>query len=158
MVRLSPEKSKINTDAFAAKYVSCGNAYEAAVFAGAPRESAAAYGLKLLCTARVRRKIRELKLQNEYCTAQQALRKIAFGRINDAVKLAFAEEVTPEMIERAELSCVSEIKRVKGGGVEIKFFDRMKAAEQLAESEKLESENSSAENLITAIYGKGEEA
>jgi hypothetical protein len=36
-------------------------------------------------------------------------------------------------MEGLELFNVSEIKRPKGGGIEIKFFDRMKALERLGE-------------------------
>jgi hypothetical protein len=76
--------------------------------------------------------------------------------VNDAVRLAFAEEVTPEMIEQADLYGVSEIKRIKGGGVEIKFFDRQKAAERLIDIENERNGAANAENLISAIYGKGD--
>lgn len=148
--------SNINQNYFALKYAQCGNVYEAAIFAGASRAAAAFEGLKLFFTKSVRRKITEAKLEKEECAAEQALRRIAFGRINDAVNLVFADEVTPEMIEQADLYCVSEIKRIKGGGVEIKFFDRQKAAERLIDIENERSGAANAENLISAIYGKGD--
>ena len=48
---------------------------------------------------------------------------------------------------------MSEIKKIKGGGVEIKFFDRQKAMERLAEySEKLNTQKN-AKNLVETIYG-----
>ena len=90
-------------------------------------------------------------------------RRIAFGRVNDAVRLAFADDITPAMIERADLFAVAEIKRDRGGKVEMKFFDRQKALEKLIDCEREESGAAGAENLISAIYGnvsgngKGEE-
>ena len=82
---------------------------------------------------------------------------------NDAVRLAFADDITPAMIERADLFAVAEIKRDRGGKVEMKFFDRQKALEKLIDCEREESGAAGAENLISAIYGnvsgkgKGEE-
>lgn len=151
------EKSKINAGDFAMKYARCGNVYESAIYAGASRRTAAADGLRMLCVKSVRKRIRELRHTSDECKAEQALRRIAFGRINDAVRLAFAEEVTPEMIEQADLYNVSEIKKVKGGGVEIKFFDRQRAAERIIECENRRDSSTNAENLISAIYGEGEE-
>jgi phage terminase small subunit len=129
----------------------CGNAYEAAVFAGASRAAAAFEGVKLLCSRSVRRKIAQVRSEREECSAEQSLRRIAFGRVNDALKIAFAEEVTPEMIEQADLYNVSEIRRIKGGGIEIKFFDRQKAAEKLIDIENERNGAANAENLISAI-------
>jgi phage terminase small subunit len=69
--------------------------------------------------------------------------RLAFGCISDAVSLMFLseEDITKEKIEKLDLFNVSEIKRQKGGGLEIKFFDRLKALERLsAISEKEEEE------------------
>lgn len=70
-------------------------------------------------------------LQDEY---NEGLRKIAFGDIHDAIKLLFAEEDTIlDELKTLDLFNISEIKRPKGGGMEIKFFDRIKALEKLGE-------------------------
>ena len=53
--------------------------------------------------------------------------KIAFGSIRDPIKLLFCEELNPRALSRMDLFAISEIKRPKGGGIEIKFFDRIKA-------------------------------
>ena len=151
------EKAKISINDFAAKYALCGNAYEAAVYAGAPRSRAAFEGVRLLCSRNVRRKIAAFKLEAEECAAAQGLRRIAFGRVNDAVRLMFADEVTPEMAEQADLYCVSEIKRDKGGKVEMKFFDRQSAIERLMDYEREQNDSENAANLISAIYGRDEE-
>lgn len=57
--------------------------------------------------------------------------KIAFGSITDPVRLMFCEEVTPRVLNKMDLFSISEIKKPKGGGMEIKFFDRIKALQCL---------------------------
>lgn len=59
--------------------------------------------------------------------------RLAFGCVSDAVKLIFSEDITEEKIDELDLFNISEIKRKKGGDVEIKFFDRLKALEHLYE-------------------------
>ena len=59
--------------------------------------------------------------------------RLAFGCISDAVKLLFGDEISPEEIEKMDLFNISEIKRKKGGDIEIKFFDRLKALEKLTD-------------------------
>lgn len=64
----------------------------------------------------------------------EGLRRLAFGEIKDAVYLLFENEDTAlKSLPSLDLFNVSEIKRVKGGGMEIKFFDRLKALDKLAE-------------------------
>ena len=85
------------------------------------------------------------------------LRRLAFGSSTDAVKLAFSDELPPpDIIGSLDLFNVSEIKRVKGGGVEIQLFDRMKALEKLFELENSFSDRDMAESLISAL-APGEE-
>ena len=76
--------------------------------------------------------------------------RLAFGCISDAVKLLFSDEISPEEIEKMDLFNISEIKRKKGGDIEIKFFDRLKALEKLTDmnSSGREDEESS---LFSAI-------
>lgn len=62
----------------------------------------------------------------------KGLKDLAFGKVNDAVTLVFAEDIPPpEVLAKMNLFHVSSIKRVKGGGVEVQFFDRQKALEKL---------------------------
>lgn len=64
----------------------------------------------------------------------EGLRRLAFGEITDAVSLLFeGEENILNALPRLDLFNVSEIKRVKGGGMEIKFFDRLKALDKLSQ-------------------------
>ena len=59
--------------------------------------------------------------------------RLAFGCVSDAVGLLFSSEATKEQIDAMDLFNISEIKRKKGGEIEIKFFDRLKALEKLTE-------------------------
>ncbi len=61
-------------------------------------------------------------------------RRLAFGSCADAYKLLFSDdENSAPNFETLDLFNISEIKRPKNGGIEIKFFDRLKALEALGE-------------------------
>lgn len=146
--------SQIDKNLFAAEYARRGDLYEAAVTAGADRRFARVTGLKLICERPVRRRVEQYRLSGSGAEvpAVQGLRRIAFGRNNDAAALAFAETVTPEMIANADLFGVQEIKCGKGV-VEIKFFDRCKALEALREAESEMSHADTAESFLNAVFG-----
>ncbi|MFR7483143.1 MAG: terminase small subunit, partial [Eubacterium sp.] len=58
---------------------------------------------------------------------REGLKRLAFGEIKDAVLLLFAQEGDIlSQLPGLDLYNISEIKRPKGGGMEIKFFDRIK--------------------------------
>ena len=94
--------------------------------------------LQLLRSSAVRKRIEELKAEQTGAKEdfKTGLRRIAFGSVADAVKLMLAENVTEQEIEGLDLFNVAEIKRPKGGGMEIKFFDRFKALERLSQLEQ----------------------
>lgn len=86
------------------------------------------------------------------------LKRLAFGSCSDAVYLVFADELPPpDVIDKLDLFNVSEIKRVKGGGVEVKLFDRLKALEKLFEFENTCSDRGDAQSLIAALTGRSAE-
>lgn len=61
--------------------------------------------------------------------AVRRLAQLAFGRANDAVRLALRpKEADPETLD---LSAVAELKVTDKGGVEIKMVDRVRALEAL---------------------------
>lgn len=65
---------------------------------------------------------------------RQGLTNLAVGDVSDAVSLLFlSEDEILQKLPKLNLFNISEIKRVKGGGMEIKFFDRLKAFEKLNE-------------------------
>ena len=63
----------------------------------------------------------------------EALKKIAFGRVNRGVELTYLSEPTAELIRKMDLSAVAEFKRNANGTVEVKFVDRVKALSALYE-------------------------
>ncbi len=88
-------------------------------------------GLKLLFSKRLKRELENSGGSSVSLTeVADGLRRIAFGGVADAVRLLYSDEL-PVDIDGMDLFCVAELKRPKGGGMEIKFFDRIKALEQL---------------------------
>ena len=75
----------------------------------------------------------------------EALKEIAFGRVNRGVELAYLD-----------LSTVAEFKRGANGAVEIKFVDRVKALGALYEMLGGGDENEAAE-FLQALEQAGEE-
>ena len=135
-------------------YASTKNSREAAARAGYAFPEKA--GLKLLSKESIVNEIeRCCESTKNFLDAADGLRRIAFGSITDAVKLL----LQPESIEDLEglvLYMVSEIKLPKSGGMEIKFFDRIKALEALATLSD-NGEKEGAAPFINAIF-KGAEA
>ncbi len=110
------------------------NAVEAAIKSGytlSPEKTA----VKLLRKENINAYIAALTVKNKSNRDEIAagLRRLAFGCINDAVTLAFNEEFDPEMLKDLDLFSVSEIKVNRSKGIEIKFFDRIKAFEKLSD-------------------------
>ena len=69
------------------------------------------------------------KKSSEMERIKRELRKLAFGKANDCVKLALCEDVD---IASLDLSLLTEIKRSDKGTVAVKLLDRTKVLEQLA--------------------------
>ena len=151
--------TKARLNSFCCNYVILGSVEEAAVRAGFPRESSLSEGIGLLKNEECRQLIAQLRqLLADSGTVAAGLKRLAFGSCTDAVYLVFAEELPPaEVIEKLDLFNVSEIKRVKGGGVEVKLFDRLKALEKLFELENAFSDRDKAESLIKALTADGED-
>ena len=143
---------------FCCLYAMLGDAEEAAVRAGFSREEAlekAAACLKAAACKRTVEELRKVFIDGE--AVLSGLRRLAFGSCNDGVLLAFADELPPpETLEKLDLFNISEIKRVRGGGVEVKMFDRMKALEKLYELENIFADRSKASGLIEALAASAE--
>lgn len=76
------------------------------------------------------------------------LAELAFGRVNDCVKLALEEAVEPESLD---LSLLAEVRRSEKGAVEIRLVDRLKVLQQLAELVGKESEG--MDQLLRSLQG-----
>lgn len=62
------------------------------------------------------------------------------------MRILFDDEINADNLERMDLFNIAEIKRQKGGAIEIKFFDRLKALE------RLEQICSAGENTGSSLY------
>ena len=75
------------------------------------------------------------------------IKRLAGGRVNDAVRLAYLSEEELHEIEGLELSAVTEFKRSSNGTVELKFVDRLAALQWLSE----QAEDPKRERLYEAL-------
>lgn len=73
---------------------------------------------------------------------------MAFGRVNDCVKLALSEY---DDIAKLDLSMLTEIKRSDKGGVELKLLDRTKILAQLAQLCEGDERSAAARQLLKAL-------
>lgn len=148
-----PNKTRALNESFADFFLSLGNPEEAALKAGCPKESALAMGLEMLGGKKVRGIIRKRR-DSDICKAEAlaGLRRLAFGRINDALAL-LKDDCCDGDFSHLDLFNVSEIKRVKGGGVEIRFFDRLEALKLLAETEEKAAGGDAADSFFSALRG-----
>ncbi len=138
-----------------------------------PREAAQRSGftilpesraLSLLSKKHIKKRISELEKENKTDNAliSAGLQRLAFGSVCDAVKLILSvnDDKSPD-VEALDLFNVSEIKFTSGKGMEIKFFDRLKALERLS---VIANENSDSGALSfyealerSAINNRGEQ-
>lgn len=108
-------------------------------------------GFALLGRRSVRRRLENMRgaaaaeLRRE--DALRRLAQLAFGRANDAARLALSpKEVDPGTLD---LSAVAELKVTDKGGVEVKLVDRVRALEALCGL--LEEHGGGAEELYRAL-------
>ncbi len=119
---------------FCRMYASCRNSREAAFKAGytvCPEIASK----KLLAKEYIRQAAEKIAEENKLTenAVKAGLQRVAFASSADAVKLVLAENYDNVDVEALDLFNVAEIKRAKGGGIEIKFFDRIKALDKLSE-------------------------
>lgn len=87
----------------------------------------------------------------------KGLEQLAFGKVNDAVRLVFAEEPpSTAVLARMNLFNVASISRDKGG-VEVKFFDRQRALERLYDYATAGTNGETAESLLRALTAGGDD-
>ena len=108
--------------------------------------------LRLLRKKEIRGYIDELDKQrrSDKKDIAQGYVRLAFGCVSDAIKLLYADDTEKENIEEMDFFNISEIKRKKGGDIEIKFFDRLKALEKLQQLCD-EKDTLTGESLYSAI-------
>ena len=123
---------------------------DAAKAAGYPPAECGEQAALLLGQAPIRRRCKKLSKELRWCSpgvlARAGLERLALAGADGAATLLKEDG---ELDEAADLYGVSEIKRPKGGGLEIRFFDRLKALSLLAE---LDGENpESTGSLLDAL-------
>ena len=150
------EKKSISIKDFARLFARTRNPRESAIGAGENPDSAALKGEEMLSRKIVRQEVSRIEKENpeNLSSVRAGLSRLAFGSVNEAAALVFEEEPAREEILRADLFNVSEIKKVKGGGVEMKFFDRQKALEKLVEFNSALKEVNNAQQFINALFEK----
>lgn len=99
------------------------------------------HGTQLLANGRIRARIRRLSRELDFCSpsnlAKAGLTRIALGDPSGVFSLLDEDSQLPV---GAELLGIAEMKRTKGGGAELKFFDRIRALSALAEMDGGRSE------------------
>ncbi len=75
----------------------------------------------------IQQRIRSGEIRKRDVTRRLA--ELAFGKVNDCVKLALEENAD---LDQLDLSLLSEVRRSDKGMVEIRLLDRLKVLEQLA--------------------------
>lgn len=119
---------------FCGYYAELASPQEAAVRAGyktRPESTA----IRLLMRDDIQAEILRQRTRKSYTEAALAgIARLALGSANDAARLACAEgELSPGELAALDLFAVSEIKKMKGGGCEVRLHDRQKALALLLE-------------------------
>lgn len=157
---MSNTKESRRRSLFCCYYAMLGDVAEAARRAGYPAETAAADGAALLrqqCYQRMAAAYRSALYADPAAAVCAGLERLAFGRTNDAVQLLLGEELpTAAELQRLDLFPVSSVKRDKSGGMEIHFFDRLKALASLYEYSGDADSKAAAQTLLAAL-SNGEE-
>lgn len=78
---------------------------------------------------------------------------LAQARVNDAVKLAFLKDEDRDLIDKMDLTALTEFKRAGSGAVEVKFADRMAVIRQMMELYREDP----AEKLLRQMAGADHE-
>ena len=98
-------------------------------------------------------------LKQRICSGQvnradviRRLAELAFGKVNDCVKLALEDDPA---VGRLDLSLLSEVKRNEKGMVEIKLIDRLKVLQQLADA--MEGSENQAEAFLRSLAPEQEQ-
>ncbi len=146
---------------FCCCYAKLGNIAEAAVMAGHERGSALVWGINVLRKkkyCRLTSELRSIFSAEAKGQVMSGLERLAFGSAADAASLVIRDEPpTEDELLKLDLYNVSEIKRVKGGGMEVKLFDRQKALEKMMEYAGNADQRAAAKSFLNALAGADED-
>ncbi len=141
------EKEKL----FCYHIASCKSIKQAAALAGYSNPLLS--GLRLIVSPKIKERIEKISTTAKVLEeASCGLRQIAFGDVSDAVRLITADDISTLDIDALDLHMVSELKFAKNGGIEVKFYDRIKALEKLMEiSDSTEQGNDFLQALQNSV-------
>lgn len=138
------------------------NPKEAAIKAGYSHIRADKTASKLLVRNDIAKQIDDFKTdfkQSQLINAAiEGLKRLAFSRNNDAVWLCLnREEFDEKNVQEFDLFSVAEFKKLKDGGFEFKFTDRIKALQALIETTSKIGDDNQVENFLKALAFSAEE-
>ena len=84
------------------------------------------------------------------------MERLAGGRVNDTVKLAFLDGERVDEIDNLDLSALTEFKRSGNGTVEIKLMDRVAVLEKIAAMLE-QREEDEADAFLQALERSGDQ-
>lgn len=94
----------------------------------------------------LKQRIRSGKVRKE--DVVRRLAELAFGKANDCVKMVLDDNA---VLDKLDLSLLTEVKRNDKGAVEVRLVDRLKALEQLALL--AEESGDDLESFLKALQG-----
>lgn len=132
------------------------NPKEAAIKAGYSSLAAEKTAQKLLSKQDINEYLEKIKIDFKkdqiLNLAILALKRLIFCRPNDVLILALkSQELNENQIEKLDLFQISEIKKLKDGGFEFKFTDRVKAIDCLTSLIEKMGEKSSLDDFFRAL-------
>lgn len=96
------------------------------------------------------------KRERRLNTLMRRMERLAGGRVNDAVKLAFLDGERVDEIDNLDLSALTEFKRSGNGTVEIKLMDRVAVLEKIAAMLE-RGEEDEADAFLRALERSGDQ-
>ena len=99
----------------------------------------------------------EKKRERRLNALMRHMERLAGGRVNDAVKLAFLDGERVDEIDNLDLSALTEFKRSGNGTVEIKLMDRVAVLEKIAAMLE-RGEEDEADAFLRALERSGDES
>ena len=135
---------------FCCYFAELSSVLDSAVNAGFEKENAFYEGVKILQKPEALRQIRKQRkilFGKGESSAAAALRRIIFSNPVEAVNSV----MTDEPCEKGDFFSISEIKRAKGGGTELKLLNKLEALKLLFEIEENEKKSNGAQSFFSAL-------
>ena len=119
-----------------------------------PESAWSALAAKEEIVGEIRRRCENIRSIYE-STAVCGLYRLAYGDVSDTLTLLYREHLSEDALRALDLRNVSEIKRTDKS-VEVKFVDRIKAADKLMELQDAGAAHEKGSGLLDAILTSAE--